>query len=573
VKKADANFLPVVQRELREGARRPFNYWLRVGGGAAGVLLLFNTLKGAGAIQTISGLPLFVTLHQTMLLLICVIVPAISAECISREKREGTLGLLFLTPLSAMGIVVGKSLVQMSRAFTLWLAVLPVLIIPFLLGGVTGNNVISALTMEFCVTLLCLAAGIMASSLAKARNTAFLLAACLTVCFLCAFGWLLGVSLQWQAWRVTPYGQQVYTSFLIGRGLLIGQSPNGMVVSSPLGWASYISSPVLHAAWHSILVASLLAVLAAFFLILRFAAYLMKDSWQEKGPSLRRESWIKAYCVPLARDRFKRKLQRMLDWNPIAWLQLYSWKAGVTRWGLCLIFVLFECSLINVTPAELLEAQSTMMMILAAIFTFVSVSGFLTEKKSGALELLLVTPISPNKIIFGRVWGLWLQFLPAAATLILCRLNAENIFAIVTPTSWPRQIQNSSRLWEALIAPASAWLRQLNPSWWGQPVPHTYLEAPSFQIFVIAIGFFTLPVFATYFALRVKNLFVAAALTWLALLLCPYFAFTMLGSILSFNIPLGPAEVGVIIFLMNLAFALLACFLLRHSLSRRLYAF
>ena len=44
-------------------------------------------------------------------------------------------------------------------------------------------------------------------------------------------------------------------------------------------------------------------------------------------------------------------------------------------------------------------------------------------------------------------------------------------------------------------------------------------------MFVTALGFFTLPVFATYFALRVKNLIVAAALTWLALFLCPFFAF------------------------------------------------
>ena len=85
-----------------------------------------------------------------------------SADCISRETREGTLGLLFLTPLTAMGIVIGKGLVQVFRAFTLWLAVLPVLIIPCLSGGVTSGDIYSALTIEFCVTLLCLSAGLLA---------------------------------------------------------------------------------------------------------------------------------------------------------------------------------------------------------------------------------------------------------------------------------------------------------------------------------------------------------------------------------------------------------------------------
>ena len=144
------------------------------------------------------GLRLFTGLHEMLLVLICVMVPAMSADCIASEKREGTLGLLFLTPLTAMGVVVGKGLVQAFRAFTLWVAVLPVIIIPFLSGGVTGGDVASAVTIEFCVTLLCLAAGILASTLAKARSTAFVLAACFGVAFVCLFGGLLGLGFLWQ---------------------------------------------------------------------------------------------------------------------------------------------------------------------------------------------------------------------------------------------------------------------------------------------------------------------------------------------------------------------------------------
>ena len=42
----------------------------------------------------------------------------------------------------------------------------------------------------------------------------------------------------------------------------------------------------------------------------------------------------------------------------------------------------------------------------------------------------------------------------------------------------------------------------------------------NFAAFVAANGFLTLPVFATYFALRVKNLIGAALLTWTAVALC-----------------------------------------------------
>ena len=53
-----------------------------------------------------------------VVLLILCIVPAITADCIARERREGTLGLLFLTPLRSWEIVIGKVVVQALKAST-----------------------------------------------------------------------------------------------------------------------------------------------------------------------------------------------------------------------------------------------------------------------------------------------------------------------------------------------------------------------------------------------------------------------------------------------------------------------
>jgi ABC-type Na+ efflux pump permease subunit len=43
---------------------------------------------------------------------------------------------------------------------------------------------------------------------------------------------------------------------------------------------------------------------------------------------------------------------------------------------------------------------------------------FQRERESGVMELLLVSPISESKIIWGRVRGLWGQFLPAFILLL-----------------------------------------------------------------------------------------------------------------------------------------------------------
>jgi ABC-type transport system involved in multi-copper enzyme maturation permease subunit len=194
------NVWPVAQRELREGARRPVNHRLRVlsAGVGAGLLLLIAANLNMPAAQM--GRWLFACLHTWLLALIVLIVPALTADSIARERREGTLGLLFLTPMSAGGIVAGKAVAQALRALTLWLAALPILAIPFMTGGLTWFDALSAMSLEFCAAGLCLAAGLLASALARERSSAFLLAFLLGVIFLLFFGKLFLLIL-FVAWR------------------------------------------------------------------------------------------------------------------------------------------------------------------------------------------------------------------------------------------------------------------------------------------------------------------------------------------------------------------------------------
>src|SRR2546427_10488082 len=112
--------LPVISRELRASARHAFTYYLRLLGAGALVLasLLFGLEHGFG--PTLGG-RLFAQLHSTLFLAIWVLVPLLTADCLSRERREGTLGLLFLTRLRATDIVVAKGLAHGLRALSLWL--------------------------------------------------------------------------------------------------------------------------------------------------------------------------------------------------------------------------------------------------------------------------------------------------------------------------------------------------------------------------------------------------------------------------------------------------------------------
>src|SRR5689334_3524305 len=101
-------FIPVIARELRASSRQTFTYYLRVFG--AGALLAASALFGLNhGFDSNVGERLFGSLHLTMFWAIWLLVPLLTADCISRERREGTLGLLFLTPLKGPDIVLAKS--------------------------------------------------------------------------------------------------------------------------------------------------------------------------------------------------------------------------------------------------------------------------------------------------------------------------------------------------------------------------------------------------------------------------------------------------------------------------------
>src|SRR5439155_12457239 len=95
-----------------------------------------------------------------------------TADCLSSEKREGTLGLLFLTDLKGYDVVLGKLFANSLNALYSIIAILPMLAIPLLLGGITlgefGRTSLVALNSLF----LSLSLGIFMSSVHKSGRKA-----------------------------------------------------------------------------------------------------------------------------------------------------------------------------------------------------------------------------------------------------------------------------------------------------------------------------------------------------------------------------------------------------------------
>jgi len=101
-------FLSVAERELRAAARQKKTYRLRwiAAGGALALLVWLGWALDAFANRRAG--PMVFQICSVNILLGCLLIGAMeTADCISREKRDGTLGLLFLTNLNSAEIVAG----------------------------------------------------------------------------------------------------------------------------------------------------------------------------------------------------------------------------------------------------------------------------------------------------------------------------------------------------------------------------------------------------------------------------------------------------------------------------------
>ena len=95
-----------------------------------------------------------------------------TADCVSSEKREGTLGLLFLTDLKGYDVICGKLAANSLNAIYGLLAILPVLGLPVMLGGVTFAQFVKLAIALFSTMVLSLSVGIFVSTYSRNERKA-----------------------------------------------------------------------------------------------------------------------------------------------------------------------------------------------------------------------------------------------------------------------------------------------------------------------------------------------------------------------------------------------------------------
>ena len=490
--------LPVIARELRAAARRPSTYGLRING----VLFLLGAIVWiTGDLRWHDGGIVFAYLHRALFLATWVLVPLLTADCISRERREGTLPLLFLTPLKAGDIVLAKVLAHGLTAFTLWLAALPVLTIPFVMGGVGWPQGVSSILVNFSSLCLALGAGLVASAHSKAPMRALMLAGVLGLLF--CLGLVLVTGAAWFATailghlytgRPTDLLNELSVSTLFGTGtwaVLNGRLPFSALASgvtttyalrsfgvgqvrpsSVLGSVHLIPPTPQYSVWQvlpssalgpavqtSLLVALALSAtlsVLALCLLFGFAASRVKHIWREPPPSPQNIWFEKKFCTPLF---FRRLFRRWMNWelerNPVGWLERRSWSGRLVMWSWFAIVVSVYTSVLTNFDLYRTVFHFTQRFLASVLMGSLAVSAagsFRRERECGMLELLLVAPLREWQILGGRVRGLWAQFLPAFVLLLCLWLYCSTF---LRPSSAP---SNTPSEWRSILFFAGTFL-------------------------------------------------------------------------------------------------------------------
>lgn len=403
---------PVFNREALVSPKRPKTFLAR----GIYVLTLFGllctgylVLDGSRSLATVSdaarfGGGMFALLAPLQLLVLCSLAAVGAAISVSQEKDRRTLILLLMTRLSGFEIVVGKLAATLLAPLSLLLCGLPLFLALPLIGGVSPQQVFGVFAVTFASVLL---AGSLGTVVGLWREKTFQ-AIALTVLLVLAY---IGLS---EIAAAAGWTQRWVLAVSPPRALLAAASP--MATLSPA-----TASGVF---WFVIVAVAVAAVVLAVGVArvrvwnpsrevrLRAGEERAAEEASPEGETARRPaSWTVRAPRPV--------------WsNPVLWREIRTWAYGrkvvAIRVAFVLLFAVAAATLwsqvasgVAYEPAGRfgralpavtfpLAALGVVSLVLVNALAVNSVTG---ERDGLALDLLLVTDLTPREFIFGKLLG------------------------------------------------------------------------------------------------------------------------------------------------------------------------
>ncbi len=384
------NTLPVIDRELRMRARQGTTYWSRCGVAAmAGIIgvqemvLTPNTSTpptvGTAAFQAVGWLGF----------LVACICSLVTADSLSRERREGTLGLLLLTELKSYDVVLGKLCAAGVTACYALIGFLPALALLVLDGGVTGWEIARTALALLNTVFIALAAGMWVSGRTQSRHKA-LQGALLVVLLLCI---------------VPRIVMNIGRAFTYKAAVLACFSPYSSFYMAPE--KTYLGTPLHY--WLALIFTQLEAWVLLGWTGLRLFKNWQSVDWAPPRPKL----IVWEPLLPEEVQAMTSKRAVLLEEDPVCWAVSRMRVQNALIWTGTLLLLLGGTgfswgSLLAGTrggPLAMGLWDSLHLLVSlgsAALLAWAAGRFFFEKQRNGELEMILSTPLGARDIVGGN---------------------------------------------------------------------------------------------------------------------------------------------------------------------------
>jgi ABC-type transport system involved in multi-copper enzyme maturation permease subunit len=372
----------------------------------------------------------------------------LAAAAVAQEKDRRTFELLLLTRMSNSELVLGKLLASMLAVLVLIVTALPFFMLLVLMGGISHAQV----ARVFGVTLAAaLAAGSLGSTIALWREKTF---QALAITALALVFWLLlGEAVARQVFGATfAGGSAAHWAAAISpmRAIIAAARPT-------VGHETLLPSwPLLG---DSVRAFTIFA--AALAVLLNVAAIALVRVWnpvrelRSASDDEREEFAGRAHAAGVSVHAAPGRVREVWD-NPILWREICTWAYGkkvllvrfsylavfaATTWATWVALQSAEPTAHGATLSGVTQAVIPLIVLGLVLINALAVTSITNERDAKALDLLLVTDLTPKEIVFGKLGGIFFNakemILLPAALCVGCwwhgALSGENlVFALLS---------------------------------------------------------------------------------------------------------------------------------------------
>lgn len=413
---------PIFQREYATLPRRPRHFVARLAFLAMVFAIICTTWLLLAGIQPVQnagdlarfGVLIFQLIAPFQLIVLLFVAALAGVSAVSFEKDRQTLTLLLMTSLSNSEVVLGKIGAGLLSSLNAFIATAPVVFLLPLLGGVSVQQAFGCLLLTASTLVLCCVLG---ATIAFWREKTF------------------------QAIAVTTLLIALWIAFgeAVAFGAVPGIPPRFAPLISPLRAVWDLAQPIPAARWfvglgvlgNAILPSVVFSTVASGLTLFSIRMLRVWNPSRERRPVATEyetsDAELPAGQVQANQVKVWKSREPRAMWNnPVLWREVKTWAYGrkilFIRIAYLLLAGLIGFGLIRTLPSgtgaaissgdysDALVSNSVALFAPLMVFSLIlinalAVNSITNERDAGALDLLLVTEITPWSFVLGKIAG------------------------------------------------------------------------------------------------------------------------------------------------------------------------